>query len=163
MLWLARPDCMPGQPRQQRSIQLMLSEYSPCEWTNEGQTPLSRSGKSILERKNTHFFLSLIQGHLSSKRVCPEDLSTLTVNSQLLTYGRFSMGYAGHRFKPRLEPLALQESRQNPETKLSYFQVPFIQKGFVALLQTELCPPKIHMMELQPLLWLYVDLGPLRI
>ena len=92
------------------------------------------------------------RGHLSSKRVCPEDLSTLTVNSQLLTYGRFSMGYAGHRFKPRLEPLALQESKQNPETKLSYFQVPFIQKGFVALLQTELCPPKIHMMELQPLL-----------
>ena len=58
------------------------------------------------------------------------------------------MGYAGHRFKPRLEPLALQESKQNPETKLSYFQVPFIQKGFVALLQTELCPSTNSYVEL---------------
>lgn len=101
------------------------------EW---GTDPSEQEWESILERKNTHFFLSLIQGNLSSTRVCPEDLCTLTVNSQLLTCNRFFMGYAGHRFKPRLEPPALQESKQNPETKLSYFQVPFIQKGFVALL-----------------------------
>lgn len=63
-----------------------------------------------------------------------EYLPTLTVNFQLLTCDRFFMGYAGRRFKPRLETLALQDSKQNPETKLSCFQVPFIQKGFVTLL-----------------------------